>query len=102
MNGLNYINHINENKVNNIFECHLLYHILNYYKFTKNRNTHHYPILHVCINARSSRENIYILKILLYSGCSSTILIRRLIIKLRTKKGAMIQCDTQAGNIKLI
>ena len=44
------MNHINDNKVNNISECNLLHDILNPYKSTKITDSYYLPILHGCMN----------------------------------------------------
>ena len=99
MKSLNYMNGIHENKVNNMSEWILLHDILNLYKHTKNINIHYSHILHGCIYTRRVRVKYKIFQILLDIGCSSTIIIRRLTMKLKTKKYPMIQYHTQVGNL---
>ena len=50
MNILNDMNHINDNKVNDISEFDLLHGIINSSKQSKNINIRYSPILHGCIN----------------------------------------------------
>ena len=93
------MNCINDNEVNNIYECNLIHGILNSSKSTKNINNHYYPILHVCMNTRRDKERFEIFRILLDSLCSSTVMTRNLIMKPKTKKYGAIQWLTQPGNI---
>ena len=51
------------------------------------------------MNTHKGRVEFNNFKILLDSGCSSTIVMRRLIEKLNTKKDNLIQWHTYAGNI---
>ena len=76
---LNSMNNINDNKVNNVFECNLPHDMLNTYKHTTNINSHYSPILHVCMDTRNIKARFNNFRILLYSGYSSTILMRWLI-----------------------
>ena len=78
-NGMNFIH---RNKVNKVAEFNLLHDILNPSKHTKHLNIHYSPILHGCMNTRKGREYFKRFQILLDSGCSSTIVMGRLIIKL--------------------
>ena len=73
---LNSMNNINDNKVNNVFECNLPHDMLNPYKHTKNINSHYSPILHVCMDTRNIKARFNNFRILLYSGYSSTIVMR--------------------------
>ena len=68
-------------------------------KCTKNLNIHYSPILHVCMNNRIVKARFENFRILLDSGCSSTIVMGRLFEKLCLEKYAVIQWHTQAGNI---
>ena len=52
------MNCIHDNVVNNIAEYNVLHDILNPSKFTKNINSHYYPILHEGMNILKGRENI--------------------------------------------
>ena len=72
---------IHNNKVNNISECNLLHDIINHTKHAKILNNHYSPILHVCINTRKVKEKFKKFRILLDSGCSSTIVMVRLVLK---------------------
>ena len=80
--SLNIMNHIHNNKANNISKWNLLHDILNTSKHTKNINRHYYLILHVCMNTRKGKETIKNVRLLLDSECSSKILMRNLIIKI--------------------
>ena len=57
----NGMNCIHNNDVNKISECNLLHDILNPSKRTKNINNNYSPILHVCMNTRKGRENLFFL-----------------------------------------
>ena len=70
---------INDDKVNKIAEWNLLHDIINPPKCTKNLNTHYSPILNGCMNTRHGREKFKNFWILLDSGCSSTIVMGRLV-----------------------
>ena len=72
---------IHGNKVNKIYECNLLHDILNPPKHTKLLNSHYSPILNGCMNTRKGRAKFKNFQILLDSGCSSNILMVRLIKK---------------------
>ena len=91
--------HIHNNAVNNIAECNLLHGIINPHKLVKNINSHYSPILHGCMNARKGRAKFKNFRIILYSRCSSTILMRRLVQKLCPEKYSVIQWQTQARNV---
>ena len=90
---------IHDSKVNNIAEWNLLYYITNYPKTTKKLNSHEYHILHECINTRKGTAKFNELWILLYTGCSSTIVMQRLVENLHPKKDAAMQWHTQYSNI---
>ena len=49
---LNSMNHIHDNKANNISECNLLNDILNPSKLTKNINRHYSLVIHGCITTQ--------------------------------------------------
>ena len=91
--------YIHDKKVNNIAEFNLLHAIINPPKRAKNINSHHSPILHGCINIRKFRKKFENFRILLDSGCSSAIVMRRIAEKPHPDKYAMMQWHTQAGNI---
>ena len=55
--------------------------------------------MHGCINIRKGTVKFKKFLILLDSGCSSTIAMRRLVEKLSLEKDALMQWHTQAGNI---
>ena len=93
--------HIHEKEVNKIAEYNLLHDIINTHKHTKNLKSHYSPILHGCMNTRFGRARFKNFRILLSSGCSSTILMGRLVEKLRLKEYAVMQWNTQAGNITI-
>ena len=75
------MNCIYDNKVNNTAKCNVLYDIINTPKRTKNSNIHYSPtpILHGCTNTREGKEKFKNFLILLDSGCSSTIVMGRLV-----------------------
>ena len=73
------MNCIHENEVNEIYECNLLHYILNLSKRTKNTNSHYSPILHGCMNKKNGRVTFKNFQILFDIGCSSTIVMIRLI-----------------------
>ena len=97
--NINNLNLINDNKVKNKSEWNLLHDILNPSKLTKNINIHYSPIMHGCMNSRKGKAKFQNFWIWLYSGCSYTIVIRRLIINLKTKEDSVMQWHTKAGNI---
>ena len=70
---------IHENEVNKIAGYNLLYDIINPSKHTKILNIHYSPILYGCMYTRKCGAKFENLGILLDSGCSSTIVMRRLI-----------------------
>ena len=70
---------IHDEEVNKISEYNLLHGIINPPKRTKNLNSNYYPILHGCMNTRHGRSKFKNFRILLGSGCSYTILMRRLV-----------------------
>ena len=90
---------IHEKMVNKIVECNLLHDIINPPKLTKSLNRHYSPIIHGCMNTRKYKEKFKNFRILLDSGCSSTIVMGRLVKKLHPDKYTVIQWHTQAGNI---
>ena len=87
----NSMNRIHSNKVNNIYEFNLLHDILNPYKHTKNINSHYNPIIHGSLNTYKGRSKFKSFRILLDSGCSSTIVMNRPISKLNPKKDNVVQ-----------
>ena len=90
---------IYNNEVKNIYERNLIHNIINTPKRVRNINTHYSPILHGCMNTRKNRARFRKNCILLDSGCSSTILMRRLVNQLGLEEDSPIQWSTQAGNI---
>ena len=62
-------------------------------------NINYSPILHRCMNTRRGKSKFKNFWILLDSVCSSLIAMVRLIKKLKTKEGTVMQWHTQAGNI---
>ena len=77
---------IHDKKVNKLSECNLLHDIINSFKRTKNINSHYYLILHGCINTQKGRARFDNFRILLYSGCTFTIVMVGLIKNLLLKK----------------
>ena len=68
-------------------------------KPAKNLNSHYFPVLNVFINTKIGGAQFKIFRILLDSGCGSTIVIRRLVEKLSLEKYDVMQWHMQAGNI---
>ena len=62
-------------------------------------NSHYSPILHGCMNTKKGRAKFKKFQILLDSGCSSMIVIIRLVEKLSAEKDAVVQWQTYARNI---
>ena len=90
---------IHNKEVKNIAECNLIHDIINLPKRSKILNTHYYPILHGCMNTRNVRGEFKNFRIILDSGCISTILMGRLVKKLGLEKYTLVQWNTQAVNI---
>ena len=82
--------HIQDEEVNKIAECNLLYDIKNPPKHTKNLNSHYSPIIHGCMNTRKGREKFKKFQILLESGCSSTTVMIRLVGNIRLEKDDVV------------
>ena len=78
--------YIHDNELNNIAELYLLHDITNPPKRAKNVNSHYSHNLHGCINTIKGRAKLKKLRIILDSGCSSTIVLRRLVRKLCSEK----------------
>ena len=68
-------------------------------KRAKKLDIHYSPILRGCINTRKGRVKFKNFRTLLGSGCSYTILMRRLFEKLHIEQYAVMQWHTQDGNI---
>ena len=62
-------------EVNNIAKCNLIHNIINPPKRAKNLNSHYSTILHGCMNTRKGKARFNKFRILLESGCGSTIAI---------------------------
>ena len=90
---------IHNNEVKNISEYNLLHDIINPPKRAKNLNSRYAPILHGCINTRKDKAKFKNFRVLLDSGCSSTIVMGRLVEKLYPGKYSQMQWHTQAVNI---
>ena len=86
MNILNDMNRTDDNEVKNIAAWNFLYGILNYSKSTKNINIHYYTILHGYINICGGKSRYNIFWILLDGVSITTIAMRNLIRKLKTKR----------------
>ena len=95
----NEIIYIHDKDVKNIAEYNLLHDIINPPKRAKNINSHYSPITHECMNTRKGRANFKNFQIILDSGCSSKVVMGRLVGKLNPDKDAVIQLNTQALNI---
>ena len=89
---------IHNNEVKNIAEYNLLHDIINPPKSAKDLNSRYSPIIR-CMNTRQYRSRFKNFRILLDSGCSSKIVIGRLVNKLGLEKDSLVQWNTQAGNI---
>ena len=89
---------IQNNGVNNIDEINLLHYILNPSTRSKNINYNYSPILHGCINTHRVRGKYILLRILLDTGYSYTIVTRKLMLKLKNTKYSIMQWKTQAAN----
>ena len=90
---------MHDKEVNSISELNLLLDILNSPKLTKHLNSHYYPIIYGYMNTRKGKSKFKKFRILLDSGCSSTIVMGRLVEKLGLKIDAMIKWHTQYVNI---
>ena len=93
------MNFFHGNKVNDISEYNLPHDILNPSKCTKNINFHYYPILNGFMNTCKVKEIFKNLQIFLDSGFSSTIVMRSLTEKLKTKEDSVMHWHTYAVNI---
>ena len=91
--------HKHEKEVNKISKCNLLHDVFNPPKLTKHLNSHYYNILHGRMSTRKGIEKFNSFQILLDSGCSSTIVIIRMVEKLNRDKYAIMQWHTQIRNI---
>ena len=90
---------IHEKEVNKLSELNLLHYIINTTKRTKTFNIHYSPIIQGFMNTRKGKARFKNFLILLYSGCSSTIIMGRLINKPTHKKDFVMQWNTQEGKI---
>ena len=70
---------IHDNKVKNISECNLLHDIINPPKCTKFFNFFYSTYLHGYMNTRKGKVRFKNFRIILDSGCSSTIVMGRLV-----------------------
>ena len=78
----NYMMRIHDKELNRISECNLLHDIINPPKLTKKINSHYSPIIHGCMNTRKGKSKFKNFRKLLDSGCSSTIVMGRLVEKI--------------------
>ena len=90
--------HICDNEVNNIVECNLLHHIINFPKRARKMNHHYFSILRGYINTRKDRDKFKKFKIIL-DGCSFRIVMTKLVEKLHPEIDAVMLWQTQAINI---
>ena len=90
---------IHDDEVNNIAEYNLLHDIINPSRHTKQLNSHYSPIIHGCINTRKGKKKFRKFRILLDSGCSSAIVMGRLVKILHHKKDDVMKWHTQVSNI---
>ena len=95
----NYVMCIHKNEVKNIAEWNLLYNIINSPKRAKKLNSHYSPILHRCMITRKGKAKLKNFCILLESGCSSMIVMGRLVNKLSLEKCVPMQWHMQDRNI---
>ena len=91
--------HIHEKEVNKISECNLLHDIINPHKRAKKLKSDYSPILHGCMNTRKGRLKFKNFRIILDSGCVSTLVIGSLVEKICLEQDDVMQWHTQAGNI---
>ena len=90
---------IYDKEVNKIAELNLLNGIINTLKRDKRFNTYYSPIIHGFMNTRKGIAKFKNFQILLDSGCSSMILIVRLVKNQKLKKYAVMQWNKQDGTI---
>ena len=91
--------HIHDKEVNKRAECNLLNNIINPTIYNKNLNIHYSPILYECINTMHGKEKFNNFRIILNSVCSSLIVMIMLVEKIHPEKYAVMQWNTQDGNI---
>ena len=91
--------HMHDKELKKISEFNLLHDIINPPKRAKNLKSSYSPILHGFMNTRHGRSKFNNFQILLDSGCSTTIIIGRLVEKLSLEKYALMQWHMQAVNI---
>ena len=91
--------HVHDNKVNKTAECNLIHDTINHPKRNKDLNINCYLIIHGCMNNRKSKAKFKKNLILLDSICSSTIVMVRLVKKLKPNNNSVMQWYIQAGNI---
>ena len=90
---------IHDDEVNKTSELSLLHDIINPPKRTKNLKSRYSNILHGCMNTRKVRSKFKDFLILLNSGCSSMIVMGRMVKNIYPEKVSVMQWQTQAGNI---
>ena len=93
------MNHIHDNVINNIAGLNLPHGILNLSKRTKDVNYDYFPIIHGCMSTCRGRVIHKNAWLLLDRGCSSAVVIMRLMLKLLKTKYPVTQWQIQAGNI---
>ena len=98
----NDMTHIHNNEVKNIDEWNLLHDIINNLKRTKKLNSHYSPILHGCMNTRKGKAKFKKFRILLDNGCSSTIVMGRLVKKLPPEEDDPIKWNILILELKYI
>ena len=81
---------IHDKEVNKIAECNLLHDIPNHPKRTKTLNIHYSPILPGFTNTRKCIAKFNNFQIILDSGCSSNVVMGRLVERLHPKKDAVV------------
>ena len=88
--------------VNKIVEWNLLLDMLNSTKHAKNKCSHLYQILNGYMNNRRGKVRFKNFQILLHSGSSSTIIMVRMISKLKRKKMLICNGKQNLGSLRLI
>ena len=77
--------------------CNVLSNLLNPTKHAISKIDNYSPILHGCMNTLSGREKFRNFRILLESGCSSTIVMGKMKSKIKQKTSEINMWETQAG-----
>ena len=86
------------NEINKETECNFINWILRPAKCTKNTNIYYTIILHECMNTLNKIAKFKNVIILLYSWCSSAIIMVKIVSKLRKKKVVATQWQNKTRN----